>query len=463
MLNSVRARLTAWYVLVFGLLLIGFSIPTYVFVSRSLYGTVDQFLTNAAQATASEYLSEIKEFDGDTEPAASMTLNELRLPSVYTTIFSGGRVLASNLPQAQQSIVQQALPYTGQIDTRVLFRTVEGFDEEGARIAVVQVDVNGTEHLVAIAKPLHDVVEQVEVVRRIFYIGLPVTLLIAGVGGFVLAKKSLSPMLEMSDQAQRIGATNLQERLTVSNPRDELGRLAGVFNELLSRLNSSFENMREFMADASHELRTPLSIIRGEADVALSQQRTEADYRETLGIIQDEARRLSRIVDDLLALARADAGQHPLTPREFYLNDLVEEVCRAMQVLANRKGVALTGKFTDDVSFNGDEELLRRLLINLMDNAIKYTPSGGSVSVELFVEPAEVKIVVSDTGVGIPAESAPYIFDRFYRVNGARSRADGGSGLGLAIGKWIAEAHRGSIELTSSSSQGATFKVRLPR
>jgi heavy metal sensor kinase len=463
MISSVRARLTLWYLLVFGLLLIGFSVLVYGMLSRSLYDRVDQSLSNAAQTTAAEFMGEVKEFNGDARSGAVETLKELQVPNIYTTILAYDRVLASNLPQAEQLLFQDALTPAGTTVGKISFQTVEGFGEEGARMAVLPIEAGGESYLVAVAEPLHDLVEQVELIRRMFYVGLPATLLVAGIGGFLLAKKSFSPVIEMSEQAQRIGATNLQERLPVSNAKDELGRLATVFNELLSRLDRSFENMREFMADASHELRTPLSIIRGEADVALSQDRDPADYRESLTIIQDEARRLSRIVDDMLALARADAGQRPLNVQDFYLNDLVEEACRAMQVLAMRKGIALTLSPTEDVSFHGDEDLLRRLVINLLDNAIKFTPVGGSVSVQMVCEPNGVKIIVADTGVGIPAESAPYVFDRFYRVAKARSRAEGGSGLGLAIARWVAEAHQGSIDLVTSPGQGSKFTVYLPR
>ena len=463
MINSVRARLTLWYVLVFGLLLVGFSIPTYLFLSRSLNQRLDRSLGSAAHATAAEFQSEIKEFDGDASSAAVEALIELRMPGIYTAIFGDDRVLASTLPEDEQNAFQGILAYAVAADGEMSFRTIDGLGKEGARAGVLPVEDGGNRYLVAVAEPLSELLEEVEAVRRIFYIGLPVTLLIAGIGGFLLAKKSLSPVLQMSEQAQRISATNLQKRLSISNPKDELGRLASVFNELLSRLDRSFMNMREFMADASHELRTPLSIIRGEADVALSQQRDPADYRESLTTIQDEARRLSRIVDDMLALARADAGQHKLMVHEFYLNDLTEETCRAMQVLANRKGVALTVKLSDDVSFQGDEDLIKRLMTNLIDNGVKYTPPGGVVSVELASDPAGVQIVVSDTGIGIPAESAPFIFDRFYRVDSSRSRADGGSGLGLAIARWIVEAHNGSIDLAANPGGGSKFSVRLPK
>ncbi len=461
MLSSVRARLTLWYIFVFGLLLIGFSILIYVMVSKILYERLNRSLEGAAQTTATEFQSEVAEYNGDTVMGASETLRELQLPNAYTAIFDRERLLASNYPE-QRTPSREFLSAASN-QGRIWFGNIDGFGEAGARVAVMPVRIGDGEYFVAVAEPLRELTEQIEAIRRIFYFGLPTTLLVAGIGGFLLAKKSLSPMVEMSDQAKHITATNLQERLKVRNPGDELGRLAGVFNEMLSRLDHSFENMRQFMADASHELRTPLSIIRGEADVSLSQDRNENEYKESLTIIQDEARRLSRIVDDMLALARADAGQHPVRAAEFYLNDLVEEACRSMQVLAARKGVMLTLAPAEDLPFHGDEGMLRRLTLNLVDNAIKYTPSGGSVFVKTEATRSMAKIIVKDTGVGIPAEAAPHVFERFYRVDTARSRADGGSGLGLAIAKWVAEAHDGSIDLTTLPGSGSIFTVSLPR
>ena len=221
--------------------------------------------------------------------------------------------------------------------------------------------------------------------------------------------------------------------------------------------------MRRFVADASHELRTPLSVIRGEADVALSHDRGAAEYRESLGIILDESRRLSRLVDDLLNLARADSRHTTLQVEEFYLNDLVAECCRSVQTLAGARGIRLECPAEEDVTIRGDEELLRRLVMNLLDNAIRYTPAGGRVSASLEVSGPKVLIRVSDTGIGIPPETAPHVFDRFFRADKARSRQDGGFGLGLAIVKWIAESHHGAVELSSTLGSGSAFTVTLPR
>lgn len=466
MFNSVRVRLTLWYTLVFGMLLIGFSLFIYIVLSNHRHAKLDHSISNAARTTANFFQSKMEENAGDAERAAGEALKALQLPDLHLAFYKGERLIASDHPEWRGLAISKLVSMASRPEGDTFCNTVDRFGKEGARLALLPVkaasDDDSDAYYIAVAEPLDDFAGQLEAIRQVFYFGLPATLLASAVGGFLLARKSLAPVVAMSNQAERISANNLHERLPGSNERDELGRLATVFNELLSRLDHSFENMRAFIADASHELRTPLSIIRGEADVALSQDRKACEYREALGIIQDEARQLSRLVDDMLELARADAGQRCLRAEEFYLNDLVEESCRAAQVLATQNGISLSVMTHSDLIFRGDEGLLRRMMLNLLDNAIKFTPSGGSVSVNLIREETRVKIVVSDTGIGIPAESTARIFERFYRINKARSRADGGSGLGLAIVRWAVEAHNGSINLTSQIGQGSTFTVTLP-
>jgi signal transduction histidine kinase len=270
----------------------------------------------------------------------------------------------------------------------------------------------------------------------------------------------------MSNQAGRIGAANLHERLTIRNENDELGHLGKSFNELLNRLSASFDQQRRFMADASHELRTPVAILRGEAEVSLSREtRSQEEYRESLTIIRNEAGRLAQIVEDLFTLARADAGQHPLVRHEFYLDELVSEVIRSARALALDKDISLVGKTSGECVFVGDEELLRRMVMNLVSNAIKYTPRGGCVTVACDGTDGHYSLTVSDTGPGIPPALQGRIFDRFFRADVARSREagdQGGAGLGLAIARWIAEAHRGSLELIRSDSTGSVFSAFLP-
>jgi heavy metal sensor kinase len=268
----------------------------------------------------------------------------------------------------------------------------------------------------------------------------------------------------MAAQARRITHSNLDTRLDAgAAAAEELAVLSSSFNELLSRLDQSFDHMRRFVADASHELRTPISIIRGEADVALAHERGAAEYKQALALVLDESRRLSRLVDDLLNLARADAGRVKLRVEEFYLNDLLAECCRSAQTLAGPRGIALQCSPHDDLAFRGDEELVRRMVMNLIDNAIRYTPAGGNVTVSLDSRGGGIAIRVADTGTGIAPGIVPHVFERFYRGDKARSRQDGGFGLGLAIVKWVAESHNGKVDLSSTPGAGSTFTVTLPR
>jgi len=296
---------------------------------------------------------------------------------------------------------------------------------------------------------------------------IPLSVFLAGAGGYFLARRSLSPVVDMSSAAARMGAENLHERLEVRNAKDELGQLAQSFNGLLDRLDRSFEQQRRFVADASHELRTPVAILQGEADVALSKsERPPEEYRESLAILRGEARRLKHIVEDLFTLARADAGQHPLMPTKFDLDELVAECARNMRTLAAAKQIALRCEEPKERPVYADEGLIRRMVVNLLDNAIKYTKPGGEVRVSCGEQDGFLRVAVRDSGPGIPAELQAHIFERFFRADKARSRAEsdgGGAGLGLSISRWIAEVHGGRLELMDSSAKGSTFTILLPK
>jgi len=316
--------------------------------------------------------------------------------------------------------------------------------------------------VVEVSAPVDAIEAELAVVRRVILVALPLILLAAGIGGYWLATRGLRPLERVAGQARRITETNLETRLEIAGAAEEVTALVASFNELLSRLDQSFATMRRFVADASHELRTPVAIIRGEADVALSQERGATEYRESLGIILDESRRVSRLIDDLLNLARADSGRVMLHTQGFYLNELVAECCRAVQGLASARTVQLECAACGDLQFTGDEELLRRLTLNLLENAIRYTPAGGKVSASVQREGGGVRLVVADTGIGIAAGDRSRVFERFYRAGEARSRKDGGFGLGLAIVQWIAESHRGTVECASQVGEGSRFTVTLP-
>jgi heavy metal sensor kinase len=290
---------------------------------------------------------------------------------------------------------------------------------------------------------------------------LPIAVLTAGIFGYTLARRALAPIEQMAERAQSITADRLHDRLPIGNPHDELGRLASVFNDTLGRLESSFEQMRRFTADVSHQLRTPLTAIRSVGEVGLrAGRRDEASYRAIIGSMLEEADRLSVLVDRLLSLSRAETHQSTLTPDSVSLVELAEDVVGHLGVLAEEKGQSLSVDATGRPTAVIDRVVLRQALINLVDNAIKFTPSGGQVSVRVTSDDGTAVVDVTDTGPGIPSEARERIFDRFFRGD---ELAASGTGLGLSIAKGAVEANGGQLTLERSDAQGTTFRIRLSK
>lgn len=469
MINTVRSRLTIWYVSALALILVTFGAAVYVMLSRALHRRVDEALRSTLEISATSLTHDAQEGQSS-QSAAQSTAAELSHPQQALMIFDGeGRMLAEH---PYEDDLHLRLPELGVIsDGEVYLYTVAGERDadDRHRLAVrrVRIPPAGTPFIIMASQPLEAVEDELESLREILYFATPAALLLAGLGGWFLARQGLAPVAAMARSAREIGAGSLDRQLPVANPRDELGQLATTFNELLARLEAAFGEQRRFMADASHELRTPLSVMSTAAGVTLKKEhRDEEEYREALRMMAEQTRRLSRIVQDMFTLARADAGRYPLRKQTLYLNDLLAEVARVGGMLASDKGVVVELSNVTEAAFDGDEDLLRRMLLNLVDNAVKFTPQGGKVRMSLARRGGEYLLSVSDTGPGIPAEARAHVFERFYRADKARSRAeDGGAGLGLAIARWIAQAHDGDLELAdsgSSDSAGATFVARLP-
>lgn len=460
MIKSLRLQLTAWYIAFFSLLFVAFGIFLYTVLSNALESRLQETLSSEANTAAALMADELVEEKGDALRAASEVVSSLR--GSIVAIVLDGRVLASSapfIPGGFDAIVRQSAPHP---DSDVAM-AIPRLGSHGSRAVVHRLTQDGRTFLILAVAPLDFIAANLAVVRQVLLFAIPLLIAMAGMGGYWLTSRSLAPLNWMAEQAKRISGSNLDSRLVIGNAAEELTTLSASFNELLSRLDQSFESMRRFVADASHELRTPISVIRGEADVALSHDRSAAEYRQCLAVILDESRRLSRLVDDLLNLARADAGHVQLQIQEFYFNDLLNDCCRSVQALAAARDIRVECLTAEDIPFRGDEELLRRLVVNLLDNGIRYTPEGGTVSAALRAQEREVSLQVSDTGTGVPPEAAPHLFERFYRADKARSRQNGGFGLGLAIVKWIAESHRGAVELANRPGSGSTFTVTLPR
>lgn len=480
MLDSVRVRITLWYVMVLALLLVVLAVLTYFLYWRNVVQHVDTNLSELAEAYLTTLNSELPDHSGQdaVRDSAKEAMLEHRFRDDLFVVLDANSVpivTSLDLPgeeargkHAKADILEGnsflAFAKRGTPGASS-FENIEG-GKDGFRAFRRPFTAAGALYTLVVLQSLHPQKEMMDDISDTFLWAIPLTLLLASAGGYFLARKSLSPVVDMASQAQRIGAENLQERLLAANPRDELGHLAGSFNALLQRLEDSFARQRRFMADASHELRTPVAILRGEADVALSKQdRSSAEYRESLAILREESKRLAHIVEDLFTLARADAGQYPLSQHEFYLDELATDVLRRTRSLALPKQIELHANITKELPIVADESLLRRLLLNLLDNAIKYTPSGGTVAVTCGKEGNQYVISVTDSGPGIPPDKRDKIFERFYRVDEARSRGEGeqsGAGLGLPIARWIAEAHDGKLLLTRSESSGSTFSVYLP-
>ncbi len=316
---------------------------------------------------------------------------------------------------------------------------------------------------VYVAYPISEINEVLASLFSLFIYFIPVALIVSVLGGYFLASRSFKPVDEITRIARAITAHNLDRRIQHSGVDDELGRLVATFNEMIIRLQHSFSQIQQFSIDASHELRTPLTIMRGELELAVrAKHQTPKEYRQILSSALEETIRMTTIVENLLALTKEDLERSPTDFRDVWLRQIVEELHEDSELLAENKKITVKVGTMDDALIHGDPVRIRQLLLNLIDNAIKYTPEKGTVELSLTRENGNANVRVKDTGIGIPHEEQTKIFDRFYRIDKARSRDMGGSGLGLSISKWIAELHGGSISVESEIKKGSVFTVTLP-
>jgi two-component system, OmpR family, sensor kinase len=476
--SSVRARLTLWHMLVLAAVLATFALGTYGFLRELTRQRTDHLLQETARAFVHSFT-----IKADHEPtldqAAQEAAREFRFSAYRVLVYTENHQLVAVSDStdvvpglAVEDLTTAEIPPLHHLLTPASYQpSAYGKVRIGnreMRAYAAAVNIRQRPYFIATLELHHPEEEIVAAFIHSMLIAVPLALLLAGLGGYFLARKSLAPVMEMSEQAVAIGSQSLDHRLVVTNERDELGCLATAFNDLLARLERSFRQQRQFMADASHELRTPIAIMRSETDIVLSgAERSHVDYRGSLEVIREEARRMSRIVEDLFTLARADAGDHPLILSEFYLEEMISDCTRSMRAIAVQQRVSLECAPNTEAPYRGDEALLRRVMLNLIDNAVKHTPPGGRVLVDLVDAPGCYLLSVSDTGPGIPPEAQAAVFERFYQVGRVRGRPLGrttsGVGLGLAISRWIAEAHGGSLAIASTGPQGSVFTLTLPR
>lgn len=457
--RHVRTRLTIWYVSVLAGTLALYVAGSSIFLFLNLRGELDHSLDQDIETVES-----LLTFGPDGRLILSPTHSEQgeepdqgRLMEILSP--EGGLLFRSR-PLGQRSL--GGLPFPGEGKQDYSERSSKFPDGTRIRLASRFHMVGARPVIIRLARNEEPLWSQFRTLFAVLLLGLPVALTVAGIGGYALALRALSPLEAIATRAEMITAERLGERLPIENPGDELGHLARVFNDALARLERSFEQMRRFTADASHELRTPLTAIRTVGEVGLRTHGDTGQYRDIIGSMLEEANRLTRLVDSLLTISRADAGHFQLNRTSFALIDVTLEASGLLEVLAEEKDQHLTVEGDRRVMVYADRVILRQALVNVMDNAVKYSPRAGAIVVRVGQAGNDALVEVKDSGPGIAPEHRASVFERFYRADKSRSRELGGSGLGLAIVKWAVEAHGGCVSLTCGENGGCTFGLRVP-
>ncbi len=450
---SIRIRLTAWYSGVLFLMLVIYAAVTFAAVRHEFFEQLDDQLHDDFEA-AEGFLSAAngrvawdpaRHHDADEDGERATEVWSQAGEQVYRS--DGSSRLPSAMPAAASSPKYESI-VAGGARWRTLTATTA---VAGAGTAVVRVS-RSQERLGA----------QVNEILGVLALGLPLVVALAAIGGYVLARRALAPIDHLATAARRITADRLHERLSAANPDDEIGRLTAVINETFARLESSFDRLRRFTADASHELRTPLSVVRGIGEMQLKEPHTATQYRDAIGGMLEEVDRLTRLVDTLLRLSHGDAGTVRLAPEPIDLGDLARDAAASLAVLAEERGQQLRVEAADGAIVDADRLVLREAVTNVLDNAIKYSPNGATIRIRAGCDGGRASIEVVDRGPGVPVQHRERIFDRFFRIDQARSRDSGGTGLGLAIAKWAVEVNGGTIVVEDAEGGGAVFRIVLP-
>ncbi len=445
--RSVRARLTLWHLSVLATIILGFALGVYFFLQASLLRQIDNHLTRDFATVERVVTQGPQELDSLTRHGNVLFFRvEIeRQPAIET--------------ESWRKLGLTTLPSTGK-EGAVWISAADG---KPYRIKAAAVPFRDGMRRIIVAHDGDTFQQSMHSLMVILLLAIPAALVLAVAGAYLLAGRILAPLATMAATARKISADRLSERLPVENPGDEFGQLATAFNETFLRLEDSFDRLHRFTADASHELRTPLTAIRSVGEVGLQEGSNAAACREVIGSMLEETDHLTKLVDSLLILSRADARTVPLHRERTDLTVLATEVYDCLQVLAEEKGQIVSLVAPSPVVASIDRTTVRQALINLLDNAIKFTPQGGFIQVSVERSGAEEAVIaVSDDGPGIPAEHREKIFERFYRVDKGRSREIGGAGLGLSIAQWAVHANDGRLKLEKREGKGSTFRIHLP-
>lgn len=451
---SIGTKLTAWYSLIMAASLCAFGVAADLAMKGSIHSTVDEGLSQRIEGVRNILVEEgPKGFDALTDEFQEYADGQGRRGRLRV-VDPAGKVIFVSPGSDFLSAARNSGP-----DSPYLIR----INGEGFHILHDTVVANGGTYDVVVATAMDDFELAVDRFEFALCFSVPVILVVAALGGYWLSRRALSPVDEITQAARKIGAQDLAQRITVHKSGDELERLADTLNGMLARLESAFQRIAKFTADASHELRTPVSVMRASAEIALRKSRSEEEYRQALAQILQESERMSQLIEQLLILARSDAGSAVLPMVPTNMAQPLQVASEQASRLAREKQLAFSLRLPENPLWvQGDSSSLERLFLVLLDNAVKYTPDGGRVEVQLYAKDGFAVASIRDTGIGVSSEDLPHIFERFYRADRARTRDFGGSGLGLAIGTWIAQVHGGEIRVQSEPSRGSCFEVRLP-
>jgi len=446
--KSIKFRLTVWYLVAITVLLVVFGTVAYYLLSKNLYRNLDDTLK-----------TRVNELQGSIKIEGDRVLFDRKVDEIVLIYNANGDLFQRLGPNTEFADI-------GETVKQALFGNksfVSAETKEGTYLRLYAAPVNvGSERMALVVGRLpNDILSVLAIFRMVMLNSSVLLLVLAGVGGWFLAGRTLKPVERMAEIARGIGESDLSRRIDVESD-DELGRLATTLNGMIARLEEAFMKQRQFVADASHELRTPLAVIQAESSLVLEKQRSQEDYRRSLELVSQEVNYMSAIVGKLLVLARSDAGSEPVSIQEVNVADLLSELTQDIEALAQEKGLRLSFDPMDGVTVRGDRVRLRQLFLNILDNALRYTPGGGTITGSVVRQEDQAVVTVGDTGIGIPEEHLPFIFDRFYRVDKVRTDGEGGTGLGLSIATSIARMHGGSIEVESRVGAGSTFRVVLP-
>lgn len=459
----LRVRLTLWYGCALAMVLITFSVVLYVLTARNLRDDIDQSLEETATA-AVRSLQERGFLPLIDEEELLSQFPELARIDKFFQIFSPSGTITIRSPNIRQHEVplsRTALEAT--FNGQTILESAKYPHEPPLRLISVPIIHRGNLlYIVQVGTSMESIEDTLRRFLILLIVAMPIALAVSLAAGWFLAGRALRPVDAITLAAQRIAAGDLSQRLTMPTAPDEIGRLAGTFNNMIGRLDTSFRQIRQFTSDASHELRTPLTVMKGETELVLRRPRALEDYQSVLESNLEEIDRMTRIVEELLFLSRADMGEVKMESKPVFLETLVEDIHRQAPLLGQDRNIEVVLRTVMPALVQGDELRLRELLLNLVENAVKYSHPGGKVEIGLVTVGQEAILSVTDQGIGIGSEDHTKIFNRFFRTDGARNHTKKGTGLGLAICAWIAELHKGRISVKSAVGQGSTFTVTLP-